>query len=83
MRILIDTHIWLWALAVLERISTHKRDELETLANTIYARLISSAETMIKASLGKLQANFHPLEMMEELVFFIFRVPRSRCSTPS
>ena len=69
MRILVDTHIYLWALAAPERISKHKRDELETLANTIYVSSISIAEIMIKASLGKLQANFDPLEMTEEMGF--------------
>ena len=69
MRILIDTHIYLWALAAPERIAEHKRAELETLANTIYVSSISFAEIMIKASLGMLEADFDPQAMTEEMGF--------------
>lgn len=69
MRILIDTHIYLWALAAPEQISPRKREELETLANTIYVSSVSIAEIMIKASLGKLKFDFDPIEMTEEMGF--------------
>ncbi len=69
MRILIDTHIYLWALAAPERISKKKREELETLANIIYVSSVSIAEIMIKASLGKLNIDFDPIEMTEEMGF--------------
>ena len=69
MRILIDTHIYLWALAAPERISPQKRQELETLANVIYVSSVSIAEIMIKASLGKLHADFDPIEMTKEMGF--------------
>ncbi len=69
MRILIDTHIFLWALAAPERISAQKRDELETLANTIYVSSITIAEIMIKASLGKMVFDFDPVAITNDVGF--------------
>ena len=69
MRIIVDTHIYLWALADPERIAPAKLDELESLANTIYVSSISVAEIMIKASLGKLEFNYDPISCTEEMGF--------------
>jgi PIN domain nuclease of toxin-antitoxin system len=40
MKIIIDTHIFLWALADPGKIEPHKRTELETVANTVYVSSI-------------------------------------------
>ena len=69
MRIIIDTHIFLWSLAAPDRIAANKRDELESLANTIYVSSITVAELMIKASLGKLQIDFDPIDYTEQTGF--------------
>lgn len=69
MKIIIDTHIYLWALAKPNKIATEKRRELESLANTIYVSSITIAELMIKASLGKLTIDFDPLVLTEEMGF--------------
>lgn len=69
MRILIDTHIYLWALAAPERLSPGHRSELISLANTIYVSSISIAEIMIKASLGRLSFDFDPIEYTEKAGF--------------
>ena len=69
MKIIIDTHIYLWALAKPNKIATEKRRELESLANTIYVSSITIAELMIKASLGKLTIDFDPLLLTEEMGF--------------
>ena len=69
MRILIDTHVYLWALAAPERLSAARRDELESLANTVYVSSISIAEIMIKASLGKLNIGFDPIAYTDEMGF--------------
>jgi len=63
MKIIIDTHIFLWSLADPARIAKHKLIELESPTNTIYVSSITIAELMIKASLGKLQINFDPLDL--------------------
>ncbi len=62
MKILIDTHIFLWALAEPQRIPEKKRSELESSANLVYLSSISIAEIMIKASLKKLAIHFDPVE---------------------
>ena len=55
MRILIDTHVFIWAVATPERLSPQQRSELESRANIVYLSSVSIAEIMIKASLGKLR----------------------------
>ena len=69
MKIIIDTHNYLWALAKPNKIATEKRRELESLANTIYVSSITIAELMLKASLGKLTIDFDPLVLTEEMGF--------------
>ena len=69
MNIIIDTHIFLWALSDPYMISDAKRASLEDLSNTIYVSAVSIAELMIKASLEKLQINFNPVDMAKESGF--------------
>ncbi len=69
MNIIIDTHIFLWALSDPERISASKRTALEDLSNTIYVSAVSIAEIMIKASVGKLAIDFNPADMATESGF--------------
>ena len=69
MKIIIDTHIFLWSLAEVEKISPEKLKALTALYNTIYVSSISIAEITIKASIGKLNINFNPIEMVEKLGF--------------
>ncbi len=63
MKIIIDTHIFLWSLAAPTRIAEHKLNELETPTNIIYVSSITIAEIMIKASIGKLDIEFDPKEL--------------------
>ena len=58
MNIIIDTHIFLWALSDPSRISRHQLAALETPANTILLSSVSVTEVMIKASIGKLIVDF-------------------------
>ena len=69
MRIILDTHIFLWALAEPQRIPEKKREEIKSPANIIYISSISIAEIMIKASLGKLKVDFDPVEEAEKCGF--------------
>ena len=69
MKILLDTHIFLWALAEPQRIPAAKRSEIETAANIVYVSAISIAEIMIKSSLGKLEIGFDPVEEAEKCGF--------------
>ncbi len=69
MKIIIDTHIFLWALSDPARISKSKRSALESLSNIIYVSSISVAEIMIKASFGKLEIDFDPVELAQQSGF--------------
>ncbi len=63
MRIIIDTHIFLWSLAIPEKIAKHKLRELELPTNIIYVSSVTVAEIMIKSSIGKLQIDFDPVKL--------------------
>jgi PIN domain nuclease of toxin-antitoxin system len=64
MNIIIDTHIFLWALSAPEKIDSCRLDELQAPTNTVYVSSISIAEIAIKASLGKLSAEFDVVKMI-------------------
>ncbi len=66
MKIVIDTHIFLWSLAEPERLRTDHRQKIESKANIVYVSAVSIAEIAIKASLGKLQIDFDPVEQAIE-----------------
>ena len=63
MNIIIDTHIFLWAVSAPHKISKSKRGIIETLSNTIYVSSITITELMIKSFIGKLDINFNPIEI--------------------
>ncbi len=69
MRLIIDTHIFLWALSDPKRIHKDQLTEIEMRANIIYVSSISIAEMMIKASIGKLDISFDPVAMVEKCGF--------------
>lgn len=69
MRLIIDTHIFLWTLSDPKRIHRNHLAEIETHANIVYVSSISIAEMMIKASIGKLKVSFDPMEMVKQSGF--------------
>ncbi len=69
MRIILDTHVFLWSLSAPDKIDREKRLEIESLANVILVSSISVAEILIKVSLGKLKIDFNPVEMAEKSGF--------------
>ena len=66
MKILLDTHIFLWILNDSKKLSSLKRFEIQNKANILYLSAISVAEIMIKSTAGKLDANFDVIEMTKE-----------------
>lgn len=69
MRLLLDTHIFLWAIADPARLSAIQRREIEDPTNTVYLSSVSVSELAIKASLGKLSLDFDLLSIAEESGF--------------
>lgn len=71
MKLLLDTHIFLWALAEPEKLSASQRDKLESAANMPLVSSVSIAEIQIKTSLGKLVFDFNPVEAVEACGFML------------
>ena len=69
MRLILDTHIFLWALSDPGKIGPDRLVEIETQANIVYVSSISIAELMIKASIGKLKLDFDCLELARQCGF--------------
>jgi len=69
MKLLLDTHTFLWAISEPARIPDTQRDQIESLANIVYVSAVSVAEIMIKSSIGKLHVDFDPNEQIIEAGF--------------
>lgn len=69
MKILLDTHILLWALGEPEKLSDEQIRSIESRRNTILVSSVSVAEIMIKVSIGKLEFPFDPAEVIENAGF--------------
>jgi PIN domain nuclease of toxin-antitoxin system len=54
MKILLDTHIFLWFISADSRLSTDVRDIIRDLDNEIYLSVVSVWESIVKYQLGKL-----------------------------
>jgi len=68
MKIIIDTHIFLWSISDPSKLDKQKRDAIQTMSNIVYVSSISIAEITIKASIGKLICDFDPVEVALESV---------------
>lgn len=60
MRILVDTHCWLWYLLAPEKLNAGSRALLNDADNTIFFSAASAWEIVIKAALGKLEIPLAP-----------------------
>ena len=68
MKILIDTHIFLWlANDSLEKMNRHSLAEVYSSNNQIYISSLSIAEIMIKVSIGKMDFNHDILGVLENM----------------
>ena len=67
MKILLDTHIFLWMLTSPERLNDKRRYELETPGNEVFLSAMSIAELMIKHTIGKIHVEFDPLDMAKQM----------------
>lgn len=54
MKILLDTHIFLWFISEDNRLSTDVRDAIRNLDNEVYLSVVSVWEVIVKHQLGKL-----------------------------
>ena len=67
MKIIVDTHIFLWLLSNPDKINQKQMEQLEDTENTIYLSSISIAELMIKKSIEKIDFDFDILESAKKM----------------
>jgi PIN domain nuclease of toxin-antitoxin system len=65
MRLLLDTHVLLWALATPERLAPAIRDQIEDPANVVLFSAASIWEIAIKARLGRADFQQRPTQVVE------------------
>jgi len=61
LKILLDTHIWLWYLLGNERLSTNLRIIITSEQNELWLSPISVWETIVLAEKGRLELNSEPI----------------------
>lgn len=54
MRLLLDTHIFLWFISADDRLSKAVRDSLRNPENEVYLSVVSLWETIVKCQIGRL-----------------------------
>ncbi len=64
MKLLLDTHIWLWMVSAPQQLSVDTRKILENEANQLFLSAASSWEISIKYGLGKLKLPEPPAEFI-------------------
>lgn len=69
MKVLLDTHILLWAISNPALLSQKRVQTLQNLSNTIFVSSISVAEIAIKTFLGKLHVDFDIENIINESGF--------------
>jgi len=67
LKVLIDTHIFLWMLSCPEKLNKKRLYSLESPSNEILLSAMSVAELMIKSSIGKIEIEFNPIEMAKKM----------------
>lgn len=65
MRILLDTHIWLWSLLEPAYLTKQARAELEDQSNELWLSPISTWEVLILAEKGRIVLNMEPKSWIE------------------
>ena len=69
MKLLLDTHTFLWGLSEPNRLSKKQIAAMEDPTNKVYVSSISFTEIAINASLGKLELSFDPIDAAERSGF--------------
>lgn len=66
MRLLVDTHCWLWYLLSPEKLNSASRAVLDNGSHSIYFSTASAWEIVIKAALGKLELPLPPSQYIPD-----------------
>ena len=68
MKLLLDTHIWIWALLDPERLSPAVRAALVSPDNELWLSPISVWEALLLAERGRVSVDASPVEWVEQMV---------------
>jgi PIN domain nuclease of toxin-antitoxin system len=68
-KLLVDTHVWLWLAAEPERLGSAAIEALVSESNDVYLSAASAWEIVIKHSLGKLGLPLPPSAYVPSLVW--------------
>jgi PIN domain nuclease of toxin-antitoxin system len=68
MRLLLDTHVWLWLVAAPERLARDARERLESSDTLLYLSAASGWEMSIKQQLGRLELGGPAERVIPELM---------------
>jgi PIN domain nuclease of toxin-antitoxin system len=68
MSILLDTHIFVWAVGESSRLPVSVRDILNGTDQQVFLSSVSAFEVAVKWSIGKLKLPKHPAELVEEFL---------------
>ena len=66
MKLLLDTHIWLWYLQGSDRLSLEIKDKLEDIDTELWLSPISIWETLILAEKGKIELSSKPITWVKK-----------------
>lgn len=73
MKLLLDTHIWLWSLLDPEKLTPPVRRALTDVENEIWLSPISVWEALMLVERGRIAVDASPIEWVEEMVHAIPR----------
>lgn len=68
MKLLLDTHVWIWALVDPERLSHTVRAALQSPDNELWLSPISVWEALLLAERGRVNLDVSPVEWVEQMV---------------
>lgn len=68
MRLLLDTHVLIWALSAPDRLDAPTRSDIESTANIVLFSAASIWEIAIKAALRRAQFDIDPDEIIREAI---------------
>ncbi len=68
MKLLLDTHIWIWALLQPERLSSQVRQALESTDNELWLSPISVWEALLLAERGRISVDLPAEEWVDQMV---------------
>lgn len=68
MKLLLDTHVWLWSLLAPENLTRRVAAELESPDNEIWLSPISTWEALLLVERGRIAAAGDPTRLIEDLI---------------